>query len=142
MRSVLRWWTIVLPFAVVAQITLVGVGAFHAANLADDNKLSKDGFESWFAPHMAFGYILVLSSLLYGLLSVATRDRRLMKRGGIVAGLFVLQVLLAWLGDGVPAVGWLHPLNALVILGYTGRQAYVEWEARSAVEAQAAPAAA
>ena len=37
MKAVLRWWTIVLPFLVVVQITLVGVGAFHATHTIDDN---------------------------------------------------------------------------------------------------------
>jgi len=36
MKSVLRWWTIVLPALVVVQITLVGVGAFHAMHTIDD----------------------------------------------------------------------------------------------------------
>ena len=64
-----------------------------------------------------------------------------MKIGGIVAALFVVQVLLAWLGDGVPALGWLHPLNALLILGFTGRNAYRAWQERAPAAASApAPA--
>jgi len=31
MKTAFRWWTIVWPLLVVVQITLVGVGAFHAA---------------------------------------------------------------------------------------------------------------
>ena len=155
MKTVHRWWTIALPFAVVVQITLVGVGAFHATHTIDDKfgdtvppscssdcgKALNDSIGNWFGPHVAFGYLLVLMALLYGLFSLATRDRRLMKMGGIVAGLFVLQVLLAWLGDGVPALGWLHPLNALLILGYTGRNAYRAWHERAPAAASApAPA--
>jgi hypothetical membrane protein len=144
-KTAFRWWTIVWPVLVVVQITLVGVGAFHAAKVLDDDKaLSKDSFENWFAPHAAFGSILVLLAILYGLFSLGTRDRRLMKIGGITAGLFILQMLLAWLGGGIPALGWLHPLNALVILGYTGRNSYAAWRERTAVEtapAAAAPAA-
>jgi heme A synthase len=152
-RTVFRWWTIVIPFLVVVQISLVGVGAFHGSTSVDDKfgdkvvptcdpscgKAFKDSFENWFAPHVTFGYLLVLSVLLYALFSLATRDRRLMKIGGITAGLFILQVLLAYLAYGVNALGWLHPLNALVILGYTGRNALVAWREREATEA--APAA-
>jgi hypothetical protein len=153
MRAVHRWWTIVIPFLVVIQITLVGVGGFHASNSVDDKfgdkpvptcdpacgKSFKDSFESWFGPHVAFGYLLVLFVLLYAVFSLATRERRLMKIGGIGAGLFVAQVLLAWLGDGVPALGWLHPLNALAILGFTGRNAYDAWHARESAKAAPAP---
>ena len=153
MRAVHRWWTIVIPFLVVVQITLVGVGAFHGSTAVDDKfgkkvvptcdpscgKAFKDSYENWFAPHVTFGYLLVLSVILYAVFSLFTRDRRLMKIGGITVGLFILQVLLAWLGDGVPALGWLHPLNALVILAFTGRNAYAAWLERETE--QGAPAA-
>jgi hypothetical protein len=154
MKAVHRWWTIVIPFLVVVQILLVGIGAFHTANQLDDKfgdepigtcdpscgKSIKDGFENWFGPHMGFGYILILSALLYGLFSLATRDRRLMKIGGITALLFLIQAPLAWLGGGVPALGWLHPLNALLILGFTGRNAYRAWQERAVMEAAPVPA--
>ncbi len=156
MKTVHRWWTIAIPFLVVVQITLVGVGAFHATHATDDKfgdklppacdpscgKSFNDGVESWFGPHVAVGYLLVLAAILYAVFSLATRDKRLMKIGGIVAVLFVVQVVLAWLGDGVPALGWLHPLNALLILGFTGRNAYLAWREREAVKAVSAPATA
>jgi len=155
MKAAFRWWTIVLPFLVVVQITLVGVGAFHGSTAVDNTfgdkvvppcdsscgKAFKDSYENWFGPHIAFGYLLVLIGLLYGLLSLATRDRQLMKVGGITAGLFVVQLLLAYLAYGVNALGWLHPLNALIILGWTGRNAYVAWHERQAVTADIAAAA-
>ena len=156
MKTVHRWWTIVIPIAVVVQITLVGLGAFHAASATDDKfggkvvppcdsacgKSFADGVESWFGAHIAFGYLLILFALLFGLFSLATRERRLMKIGGITAGLFIVQLLLAWLGDGVNALGWLHPLNALLILGFTGRNAYEAWQERTAIEAAPAPVSA
>ena len=153
MKAVLRWWTIVLPFLVVVQVTLVGVGAFHATHTIDDKfgdkvppdcasscgKALNDSIGNWFGPHVAFGYILFLIAVLYGIVSLFG-DRRQKKIGGITAGLFVVQVLLAWLGDGIPALGWLHPLNALLILGFTGRNAYLAWHERESTEV--APAAA
>ena len=155
MKSVLRWWTIVLPFLVVVQITLVGVGAFHATHTIDDKfgdkvppdcasscgKALNDSIGNWFGPHIAFGYILFLIAVLYGIVSLFG-DRRQKKIGGITAGLFVVQVLLAWLGDGIPALGWLHPLNALLILGFTGRNGYLAWHEREAMEDAPATAAA
>jgi heme A synthase len=153
MKAVHRWWTIVIPFLVIVQITLVGVGAFHGSSAVDDKfgkkvvppcdpscgKAFKDSYDNWFSPHVTFGYLLVLSVLLYAVFSLATRDRQLMKMGGIAAGLFVLQVVLAYLAYGVNALGWLHPLNALVILAFTGRNAAVAWRGREAVQAAPAP---
>jgi hypothetical protein len=153
MKAVLRWWTIAIPFLVVIQVALIGVGAFHATHTIDDKfgdkvpaacdsacgKSLNDSIGNWFGPHVAFGYLLVLFVLLFAVASLVSRDRRQMKIGGITAALFVVQVLLAWLGDGVPALGWLHPLNALLILGFTGRNAYVAWSERRA--GQVAPAA-
>src|SRR5262245_37602447 len=79
MKAAFRWWTIVLPFLVVVQITLVGVGAFHGSTAVDNTfgdkvvppcdsscgKAFKDSYENWFGPHIAFGYLLVLIGLLY-----------------------------------------------------------------------------
>ena len=154
MKSVFRWWTMIMPLLVVIQITLVGVGAFHGSTAVDDKfgkkvvpacdpscgKAFKDSYESWFGPHIAFGYILVLIGLLYGLFSLATRDRRLMKIGGITAGLFIVQLFLAYLAYGVNALGWLHPLNALIILAWTGRNAYLARQERETVPAEVAAA--
>ena len=67
MRAIHRWWTIVIPFLVVVQITLVGVGAFHSATSVDDRFGSKvvpacdpacgksfnESFNNWFEPHVA-----------------------------------------------------------------------------------------
>jgi len=153
MKAVLRWWTIVLPALVVLQILLLGVGAFHATHTIDDKFGDKvppacdsacghalnNSIGNWFGPHVAFGYLLVLFAILYGVVSLFG-DRQQKKIGGITAGLFVIQVLLAWLGDGIPALGWLHPLNALLILGFTGRNGYRAWQERKAPVA--APAAA
>jgi hypothetical protein len=36
-------------------------------------------------------------------------------------------VLLAWLGGGVWALGFLHPINALAIFGLSGMMAAAEW---------------
>jgi hypothetical protein len=155
-KTVHRWWTIAIPLAVVVQIALVGVGSFHGSTAVNDKfgdkvppvcsshcgKAFDKSYGNWFIPHVAFGYILVLSVLLYAVFSLATRDRRLMKMGGITAGLFIAQVLLAFLAYGVNALGWLHPLNALLILGYTGRNAYEAWNVRSGVAAVPATATA
>ena len=53
-----------------------------------------------------------------------------------MVGLLVLQILLAWTGGAVPYFfGGLHPLNAIVILGFLGSITYREWKAPKKVEA-------
>jgi hypothetical protein len=146
MRTAFRWWTIVIPFLVVIQITLVGVGAFHGSTSVDDKFGDKvpppcdsscghafnKSYENWFEPHVTFGYLLVLSIILYGLFSFATRDRRLMKIAWITVAIAIVQVLLAYLAYGVNALGFLHPLNALILLGWTGRNAAMAWRQHKA----------
>lgn len=156
MRSAFRWWTIVIPFLVVIQITLVGVGAFHGSTSVSDKFGDKvpppcdsscghafdKSYENWFSPHVTFGYLLILSIILYGLFSFATRDRRLMRIAWITVALGIVQVLLAYLAYGVNALGFLHPLNALILLGWTGRNAAMAWRERTAPAAVPATAAA
>ena len=53
----------------------------------------------------------------------------------------ILQILLAWIGFGVPYVfGGLHPINAFVILGFLASITYREWKGRACDSAEAAPA--
>ena len=45
---------------------------------------------------------------------------------GLLALVFV-QILLARIGEGTPAVGALHPINAFIILGLVGTLAGGQW---------------
>lgn len=139
MSAVYRFWASLMALAVVVQIGLAGVGAFHAAKEADDNKsITDETFGSWFDPHAALGYLLVPAALILVLLSLFARGGRI-KWSLIAFGLFIAQVLLAWLAFGVPALGFLHPINALLILGTLGKIAHGEWR-RPSEPAQPAPA--
>ncbi|MDX6488897.1 MAG: hypothetical protein QOK13_1512 [Gaiellaceae bacterium] len=140
MSAVYRFWASLMALAVVVQIGLVGVGAFHAAKLSDKHKtITDDVFGSWFKPHIALGYLLVPAALLLVLLSLVARGGRI-KWSLIAFGLFILQVLLAWLAYGVPALGFLHPINALLILATLGKIAHGEWRRRSLPPPEPAPA--
>jgi hypothetical protein len=133
-----------MALAVLVQIGLAGVGAFHASNKLEDkgDTLGEKSFSSWFGPHVALGYILFLASIVL-LILAAVGARHRLKISALAVALFVVQVLLAWLGGGVPALGFLHPLNALVILAVVGRLAHDEWRGarRTAPAAAEAPAA-
>ena len=140
MSAVYRFWASLMALAVVVQIGLAGVGAFHAAKESDDHKtITDDTFGSWFGPHVALGYLLVPAALVLVLLSLVARGGRI-KWSLIAFALFIAQVLLAWLAFGVPALGFLHPINALLILGTLGKIAHGEWRRTSAPPPQAAPA--
>ena len=93
----------------------------------DDGPLAKEKAGDWFGPHAAVGYLLLLLSLIILILAVAARDGRLRRGAGLLFGLMIVQVLLAWLGGGVWALGFLHPINALAIFGLSGMMAAAEW---------------
>jgi Family of unknown function (DUF6220) len=112
---------------VVAQVGLAGVGAFHTVSKNDDGPLAKQKAGDWFGAHAAVGYLLVLLSLLILIVALAARDGRLRRGAGLLFGLMIVQVLLAWLGGGVWALGFLHPINALAIFALSGMLAAAEW---------------
>jgi hypothetical protein len=61
------------------------------------------------------------------------RGRRLALTG-LLFGLLIVQVLLAWFGFEVPAIGFFHPINAFVLLGLAGWLATTEWRGAATVE--------
>jgi hypothetical protein len=136
-----RYWAAIVFLAVLVQIGLAGYGAFYAANKADDNKITKKVFEHGFDPHVAFGYIVVLGGILLLLIALAGRlGRPRIMRSLVLAVLLVIQVLLAYLGYGVSALGFLHPLNAFAVFGLSGAIVHGQWrsELRRSVAGEAA----
>jgi hypothetical protein len=147
-RGIYKYFVSLMALAIVVQIGLAGFGAFDTADKlsSDGSSVDEKSFENSFGPHAALGTFIVLSGLLLLLFSFGTRDGRRMKRSGIIFGLLVLQLMLAWTGASVPfLLGALHPLNAFLILAVVGTTAYREWkpavEESPEVEAAPAPAA-
>jgi Family of unknown function (DUF6220) len=138
-KAVYRYWAWIVFAAVCLQIGFAGYGAFFVANAVDDNPVNEDKFEDGFGLHMGFGYLVVLLVLVYLLIAFAARPgkQRIIKNA-VLFGLLILQVLLAWFGSAVPAIGFFHPVNALVIAGLSGSMAWTYWHATP----EAAPAAA
>jgi hypothetical protein len=126
-RAAFKYLVALFVVGVVAQIGLAGVGAFHTVSKNDDGPLAKEKAGDWFGAHAAVGYLLVLLSVLLLLVALAARDGRLRRGAGLLFGLMIVQVLLAWLGGGVWALGFLHPINALAIFGLSGMLAAAEW---------------
>jgi len=144
MRGVYKYFVSLMTLAVVVQIGLAGFGAFDTADKLSNSgsTVDQDTFDNSFGPHAALGTFIVLSGLVLLLISFGTRDGRRMKRAGIIFGLLVLQLILAWTGAAVPFVlGALHPLNAFLILAVLGATTYREWKTVPAEspEIEAAP---
>jgi Family of unknown function (DUF6220) len=85
----------------VVQFILAGYAAF--------------GGSDW-DPHAAFGTVLTVIALIVLILAVVGR-RPALQASAILFGLMILQNILGAVGDSAPALGALHPLNGLIILG-------------------------
>jgi hypothetical protein len=117
-KTLYKWWAALILVAVVLQIGFAGYGAFYVANKVDgDGKTIDDnGFTDGFGLHMGFGYVIWLLGLIFLVVGiVAEIGRWRLGRHGLLALLLTLQVVLAWFGSAVPAIGFFHPVNALLI---------------------------
>jgi len=145
MLAVYRWFVSVIWVAVIVQVGAAGYGAFNAVHKADDNDVvTKKAVEDGFGFHAALGTFIIIGMILLLIVTAAGRlGRDKLKWTGGLAALGVLQMILAWIGGSVPALGFLHPMNALLIFTVTGlmtRRAWLEARAPEAV-AVAAPTA-
>ncbi len=141
MRAVYRIWATLLFVLVIVQVGLAGYGAFYAANKLDDegSTIDEDVFSDGFGFHIGLGYLVVLAGLVFLVIGVvAGIGKWRLGRHGVLFALLILQVLLAWIGGGVPAIGSLHPVNALLIFGLLGWVTSSEWRTRRAAPASAA----
>jgi hypothetical protein len=128
---------------VVLQIAFAGYGAFYATEkLADEgSSITDKTFEDGFGIHIGFGYLVWLAAmvlLVIGLVAGVGRWR--LGKHGVLALLLTLQILLAWFGGSVPAIGALHPLNAFVILALSLSITWDGWQARKAASVPVARA--
>jgi hypothetical protein len=140
MRGAFKYLTSLLFLTVVVQVALAGYGAFNATSKADDNdtvsgKTITDGYNA----HAVVGTVIVALMIILLLVALAARLGRpwVPWSGGLLI-LGIAQMLLAWLGDAVPALGFLHAVNALVIYAGIAMLAHRAWMRPAA--APAAPA--
>jgi hypothetical protein len=116
---------------VIIQIGLAGYGAFFVAKKLDDEGSTIDDktFEDGFQFHAAFGYFVILAGLVLMIIGlIAGIGRWRLGKHGLLFLLLFLPLWLAWIGFEVPfPVGFLHPINAFLILGLTSWIVYSEW---------------
>jgi hypothetical protein len=129
LRTIFRYWLWLMALLVVIQIGFAGIGAFDAADKAIAGSVDEDGFYDSFTLHAVLGTLLVLGGLLTFLLALVAR----VGRPGVLQALvlfilLVVQMFLGWTGPDLPVVlGFLHPINALIILGAIVTLASREW---------------
>jgi hypothetical protein len=128
LRTIYRYWVAILFAAVIVQIGAAGYGAFNAADKSDPGPLHKKAFDHGFSFHNGFGYAIFLGAVILFLLALGGRlgKRQVLQSLGLPV-LVAIQIVLAWGGEGQPIVGIFHPLNALLIAGFTGSLAYAAW---------------
>ncbi len=124
-----RWWAAVIFLGVIVQIGLAGYAAFNAVNKAEDARvISKHTVENGWDPHTGFGYAIFLGAIVLFLLALGARPGRrwvFMNLGLVV--LVIVQILFAYLGGATSALGFLHAINAFLVLGLSGRIAFEAW---------------
>ena len=143
MKAVYKWWATLVFVAIVVQIGLAGYGAFYAAHKLEDDgsSITDKTIDDGFGIHIGFGYLVwlaVMVLLVIGVIAGVGRWR--LGKHGVLALLLTLQILLAWFGGSIPAIGAFHPLNAFVILALTLSIVWDGWQARKARSAVVAPA--
>jgi hypothetical protein len=142
-RTMYWAWAMLLFAAIVVQVGLAGYGAFYAANKLEDegSTIDEDIFFDGFGAHALVGYLVLLAGLIFLVFGViAGIGRWRLGRHGVLFGLLVLQMFLAWFGFEEPVIGFFHPVNALVIFALAGWIAWDEWQLRRMGASPAAPA--
>lgn len=131
-RVVYRFWTAVVFLAVIVQVGAAGYGAFYAYHNSDKAKtLDHKQFDHGFGLHIGLGYLILIGSVLLVLFAVGGRlGRRLVMQAVGLPVLVLIAIVLAVAGESVPAIGVLHPIDALLIVGLSGSLAFQAWRER------------
>ena len=74
MRTVFRYWLLLLLALVVLQIAFAGYGAFDTVDkTANGGSVDEKSLEDSFGLHAGFGYLVLLATLITPLLALAAR---------------------------------------------------------------------
>ena len=126
MKQTYRVVSGLIALGVLVQAAAIAFGWFDAIHGLDNGLVIDENYEGN-AGHVVHGingmYVLPLLGLILLIVSffAARTVPGARKWAGIVFGLIVLQVVLAFVAFGAPAVGALHGINALAIFATAGR---------------------
>lgn len=128
LRTIYRYWTALLLLAVIAQVGGAGYGAFNASDKSDPGPLTNRAYTHGFGFHNAFGYIIFIAAVILLVLALGARLGKTRVLWALAVPLLVVvQIVLAWAGEGHPIAGIFHPVNALLIVAVTGLLAHRAW---------------
>ena len=130
MRAVFRWWAVIVFATVLLQIAFAGYGAFYVVDKAGDapKTVTNHQVDHGWSLHQ-FGYVVILLGIILVPIAFAAGvDRAYRRWSMVIAGLLILQFLLAILGWVWAPLGFLHPLNAIAIAVVTGVLARRVWQ--------------
>jgi hypothetical protein len=134
-----------IAIGVLVQAASVAFGWFDALSAVDAGTVIDGNYEGN-AGHVIHGVVgmmvMPLVALILLILSffAKTAVPGAVKWAGIVFGVTLLQVALAFAAFSAPVVGALHGINALVLLGVAGRAGALTRETRAAGTGTAAGA--
>jgi hypothetical protein len=145
MRKAYQAFAFLIAICVVLQATWIGLATFLLIGDLDDGKTIDEDYDGNRADglHWVFGMgIIPLLAILLLIVSFFAKIPGGSKWAGYVFAAVVVQIFLAFLAFGVPGLGFLHPINAFVLMGLAataGRRARLIGSAPAAA-AEAAPA--
>ncbi len=92
-----------------------------------------------FGLHAGVGYLVILGGLILLVLGlIAGIGKWRLGRHGLLFLLLFIQLWLAWIGFELPfPVGFLHPINAMLILALSSWISWDEWQRRRSGLAEA-----
>jgi len=134
----LRYVTTLYFLGVIVQFFLVGYGLFamkHGATIDNAKSLDAHRGLGWILSDFGAGLMLILVLL-------AWPARRLLGAWILLAVLAFFQAILAASGYHHWGLGMFHPVNAIILLGLSGRLAHYSWTTSKGDDAATAPATA
>jgi hypothetical protein len=147
MKSTYRVLAMLIAAGVVVQAMAIALGWFTALKDLDDGAVIDKNYDGNFG-HVLHGQVGMLVmpvlALLLLIVSFFAGIAGGVKWAAIVLGLVALQITLAFVSFGAPALGALHGLNAFAVLGvaaFAGRRAAAQMKVPMATDtALGAPA--
>lgn len=106
-QRVLGWFALL---GATLQFFLAGLAVFHGKVQGGDKLYKSSSFDV----HKGVGDALILVTFAILVLAIVNRDQ--IRVAAVLFALMILQFILAGVGESVPALGALHPVNGVAIL--------------------------
>ena len=106
MRTLYAVWSWILFTAIVVQVGLAGYGAFYSASKLGDRvrRSTRTCTSTGSIAHALFGYLVILAGLIFMIVGlIAGIGRWRLGAHGLLFGLLVLQMILAFSGSRCPS---------------------------------------